>query len=124
MRDRPAWFYDETKQIGTDYEDLWEIQIYDQRMTNIRDVDREVVEVNHLGLSPEAKVLELGCGTEKLPIAAAGRYIRSSLPTSSLPMLGLARDNAAFRLRKMGHSCLWACHQDTLCRRCPPPGRR
>ena len=68
MRETPAWLYDETKQIGTDYEDVSEIRIYDQRMAKIRDVAKEVGEVlDLLDLAPESTVLEMGTGTGEFP---------------------------------------------------------
>lgn len=103
--DAPAWLYDETRQIGTDYQDLSQIRGYDQRMAKIRDVDREVREVlDHLNLSPEATVLELGCGTGEFPIAAAGRCRKVIAADVSLPMLAFARDKAALRLREAGRA--------------------
>jgi SAM-dependent methyltransferase len=105
MRDSPAWLYDEKRQIGTDYEDLSEIRAYDQRMAKIRDVGKEVREVlDHLDLSPEATVLELGCGTGEFPIAAVGRCRKVIAADVSLPMLGFAREKAALRLREAGRA--------------------
>ena len=103
MGDRPAWLYDETKQIGTDYEDLSQIRIYDRRMAKIRDVAKEVGEVlDLLDLSPEATVLELGCGTGEFPIAAVGRCSRVIAADVSKPMLRYAREKAEERLREGG----------------------
>jgi putative AdoMet-dependent methyltransferase len=105
MRDTPAWLYDETRQIGTDYMDLSQIRAYDQRMAKIRDVGREVGEVlDHLDLSPEATVLELGCGTGEFPITAVGRVSKVIAADVSLPMLGFAREKAALRLREAGRA--------------------
>ncbi|HPJ30169.1 MAG TPA: class I SAM-dependent methyltransferase [Methanothrix sp.] len=103
MREKPAWLYDETKQIGTDYEDVSEIRAYDRRMAKIRDVAEEVGEVlDLLGLTPDAAVLEIGTGTGEFPIAAVKRCSKIIAADVSLPMLGYARDKAEKRLREEG----------------------
>ncbi|NLX38840.1 MAG: methyltransferase domain-containing protein [Methanothrix sp.] len=103
MSDTPAWLYDETQQIGTDYEDLSEIRAYDRRMAKIRDVAKELGEViDLLDLSPEATVLELGCGTGEFPIAAVSRCSRVIGADISEPMLRYARKKARERLREEG----------------------
>jgi len=105
MRETPAWLYDETKQIGTDYEDVSEIRIYDQRMAKIRDVAKEVGEVlDLLDLAPESTVLEMGTGTGEFPIAAVSRCARVIAADISQPMLRYAREKADERLRVVGRA--------------------
>ncbi len=105
MRDAPAWLYDETKQIGTDYEDVSEIRIYDQRMAKIRDVKKELREVlKSLDLTPESTVLEMGTGTGEFPIAAVKRCSKVIAADISLPMLEYAREKAKERLREEGRA--------------------
>lgn len=41
----PEWFYDEKRQIGTDYSDAREVKAYDLRMPKIRDVKREIQDI-------------------------------------------------------------------------------
>jgi ubiquinone/menaquinone biosynthesis C-methylase UbiE len=65
------WQWNEIQQVGTDYNDLAEVETYDKRMGNFRDVDsenREILEM--LNLAQGASVLEIGCGT--------GRFARSA----------------------------------------------
>lgn len=105
MSGDPAWLYDETRQIGTDYEDLSEIRAYDRRMAKIRDVGEEVREVlDLLDLTPESTVLELGCGTGKFSLAAVSRCSKVIAADISLPMLRYAREKAKERLRELGQA--------------------
>lgn len=68
----PDWQWNELQQVGTDYTDLKEVEIYDQRMGNFRNVDRENGDMlEMLDLPAEASVLEIGCGTGRFAIAAA-----------------------------------------------------
>ncbi len=103
MRENPAWQYDENKQIGTDYEDVFEIRAYDRRMAKIRDVAKEVGEVlDLLDLGPGATILEMGTGTGEFPIAAVSRCSRVIAADVSLPMLRYAEEKAKERLQEMG----------------------
>jgi len=111
MRRKPAWQYDEGKQIGTDYEKISEIRAYDERMAKIRDVGREVQEIlDLLDLAPEATVLEIGTGTGEFPIAAVERCSKVIAVDVSLPMLKYAEEKATERLRELG----WAGDVDRI----------
>ena len=60
----PVWQWDEAQQIGTDYENVAEVEAYDSRMREVRDVgaeNRRIIEM--LQLQPGAHVLEIGTGT-------------------------------------------------------------
>lgn len=60
----PAWQWDEAQQIGTDYENVAEVEAYDRKMRELRDVgaeNRRIVKM--LELPPGAHVLEIGTGT-------------------------------------------------------------
>ncbi len=60
----PAWQWDEKQQIGTDYENVTEVEAYDRRMREVRDVsaeNRRIIE--KLKLPAGARVLEIGTGT-------------------------------------------------------------
>jgi putative AdoMet-dependent methyltransferase len=67
-----AWHYDEFKQIGTDYESVEEVAIYDDRMSGLRDVTGECSRILELlELAPDSRVLEIGTGTGEFAISAA-----------------------------------------------------
>ena len=103
MSGRKAWQYDEGKQIGTDYEDVSEIRIYDQRMAKIRDVRKELLEViDLLDLTLDSTILEIGTGTGEFPIAAVERCKKVTAADVSLQMLEYARQKAKERLEEMG----------------------
>ncbi len=73
MSEKPAWYYDEFKQIGTDYNSIDEVRQYDERMHKLRDIPKEVADTfSQLGITPESTMIEFGCGTCELSIAAAG----------------------------------------------------
>ncbi len=74
MEDLPRWYYDEFQQIGTDYESVEEVEKYDQRMGQFRDIKQEVdLIVNMSSLKEDDVVLEYGCGTGEFLIAAAAK---------------------------------------------------
>ena len=61
---QPKWQWDEMKQIRTDFSDLHEVEMYDQRMNSFRDIDAENHEMlKMLDLTCGSKILEVGCGT-------------------------------------------------------------
>ena len=60
------------QQVGTDYADMDEVEKYDRRMAEFRDVDAENRSIlRTLSLEPGSAVLEIGCGTGRLARAAA-----------------------------------------------------
>ena len=66
------WYHNEFKQMGTDYNSIDEIKLYDERMRQIRDVDREVHEaLAAMELKSTDIVMDIGCGTGEFSIAAA-----------------------------------------------------
>ncbi len=71
----PDWQWNEIQQIGTDYSNLSQVEIYDNRMASFRDVNAENQEMlQMLGLAAGSAVLEIGCGTGRFAryAAAAG----------------------------------------------------
>lgn len=62
------WQYDETVQVGTDYQDASEVHDYDQRMHKLRDIGMEADEIKKaLALSRDSTVWEIGSGTGECP---------------------------------------------------------
>lgn len=60
--------------VGTDYNNLEEVRQYDERMALIRDVDEENCQIlAKLDLSESSSVIEIGCGTGRFALMAAGQ---------------------------------------------------
>lgn len=104
----PSWQWDELTQIGTNYEDVAEVQAYDERMAALRDraaENRRALEM--LSVTSEDLVLEVGTGTGTFArqcAAIANHVIAIDISRAML-------DYAALRAREEGItniSFLWA----------------
>lgn len=82
------WTWNEMQQIGTDYADLKEVAIYDERMASFRDVHQENQNLlNLLNLPKGAHVLEIGCGTGRFSRAASAAGLQATAIDVSKIML-------------------------------------
>ncbi len=96
----PEWYYDEMKQIGTDYENEEEVRTYDERMGKFRDMKGEALGViEAIGLKQEDVLLEIGCGTAELAICASENCSRVIAADISPVMLSYAEKKAHARGR-------------------------
>ncbi len=58
-----SWIYNDMQQIGTDYHDLENVEIYDRRMSKLRDVKSEVEDIiEALNLTGNQTIIEFGSG--------------------------------------------------------------
>lgn len=90
-----SWQYDEMKHIGRDYADPSEVDIYDSRHAQFRDVEQENGAIlDLLGLKPEHVLLDLGAGTAALAIQAARRCARVYAVDISQAMLDFSKRKA------------------------------
>lgn len=72
MKKSPLWQYDEFRQVGVDYEDPSEVEVYDARHAKFRDVDAECASIlDAIGVTPQSVVVEIGTGTGAFAIHAA-----------------------------------------------------
>ncbi|NJD76820.1 MAG: methyltransferase domain-containing protein [Candidatus Methanoperedens sp.] len=72
MKPNARWQYNETVQVGTDYQDISNVQAYDEQMAKIRDFEKEATDiVNAICLEKEHSLLEIGTGTGSFAIEAA-----------------------------------------------------
>ena len=95
----PVWQWNELKQVGTDYADSGEVERYDRRMGEFRNVPAENASIlETLALDPHARVLEIGTGTGHFARAAARAGHRVTAIDVSQAML----DYAATRAREEG----------------------
>lgn len=95
MNQFPAWYYDEFKQIGTDYAFADEVQRYDERMNNLRDVSKENADLlDRLKINSENTFIEFGCGTGELALTAAKRCRKVYAVDISKVMIDYAHEKA------------------------------
>jgi ubiquinone/menaquinone biosynthesis C-methylase UbiE len=70
----PDWQWDEQVQRGTDYGSIAEVEIYDERMSALRDVQAEADSIlDLLQLSSDDTLVEIGTGTGAFARAATRR---------------------------------------------------
>jgi putative AdoMet-dependent methyltransferase len=92
------WQYDETTQVGTDYQDEKEVRAYDLRMQRLRDVAKEVADIEQaLEIDADSIVWEIGTGTGECALGLA-RFCKHVFATDVSPaMLAYARHKAEQR---------------------------
>jgi len=72
MKLNKEWFYDETIQVGRNYQDISNVQAYDLQMAKFRDVKKEATDIiEAISLGREHSLLEIGTGTGNFAIEAA-----------------------------------------------------
>jgi ubiquinone/menaquinone biosynthesis C-methylase UbiE len=65
--DRPLWLFDESTQVGVDYNDGSVASAYDKQHSNFRNLDEEARKIaKDLELSQASTILDIGCGTGEL----------------------------------------------------------
>jgi putative AdoMet-dependent methyltransferase len=88
MNEQPVWQWNEMQQVGTDYADVAEVEQYERRMGEFRDLaaeDAGILEL--LALPTAARVLEIGTGTGHWARAAARAGHRVTAVDVSAAML-------------------------------------
>ena len=95
MKQCVSWQYDEFQQIGKDYDDPAEVEIYDSTHAGFRDVELEGAQVLDLrALRPGDVLIDFGAGTGALAIQAARRNLRVYALDVSRSMIAHARAKA------------------------------
>ncbi|MBI5832686.1 MAG: class I SAM-dependent methyltransferase [Armatimonadetes bacterium] len=108
MAERPDWQWDEMRQVGTDYADVTEVERYDERMGQFRDLAGEDAAIlAELALGPCSNVLEIGTGTGHFAHAALAAGHRVIAADVSAVMLEYAAAKAR-RLCLSGLTCIHA----------------
>jgi putative AdoMet-dependent methyltransferase len=75
MNSKQIWQYDEFKQVGTDYGSRAEVDIYDSRHADFRDIEAESRKILDLfGFEAGDVLLDFGSGTGTFAIQAAKRF--------------------------------------------------
>ncbi|KYC45889.1 MAG: putative cobalt-precorrin-6Y C(15)-methyltransferase (decarboxylating) [Candidatus Methanofastidiosum methylothiophilum] len=92
------YYYNEFKSLGTDYHNLEEIRIYDERMNTIRNIKKEIEDALKLiDIKKEDTLIEIGCGTGEFCIEAAKRCKKVIALDVSKNMLEYAKNKAIKR---------------------------
>ena len=92
------WQYNELQQIGVDYANCEEVEKYDARMQNLRDIKKEINNlVEATALTTKSKVLEFGTGTGEFAVALSRLSQKVFAVDVSPVMLDYARKKAKSR---------------------------
>lgn len=95
MNIQPAWHWNENQQIGTDFFDSREVERYERRMGEFRDLAGEDAAIlAALALPAGSRVLEIGTGTGHFALAAARAGHRVTAFDISAAMLEHAQARA------------------------------
>ncbi len=92
MPSLPDWYYDDRRQVGLDFEDAGEVAAYDARQGTDPATDR--ARIGRLGLKAGSVLVDIGCGTGSLVLAAARQGIDAYGFDVSPAMLAFACDRA------------------------------
>lgn len=96
MADQPVWLYDEFCQVGKDYALQDEVDQYDARHADFRDIEAESRQVlDALGVGAGDLLIDFGSGTGTFALAASRRCERVHAVDVSRAMLDHARAKAA-----------------------------
>ena len=95
MATRIKWQYDELKQIGKDYNDIAEVEAYDNRHSEVRDVKAENDKIlDVLSIEKQHTLIEIGTGTGAFSIQAAEKCRKVYAIDVSKVMLEYAQNRA------------------------------
>jgi ubiquinone/menaquinone biosynthesis C-methylase UbiE len=90
-----SWLYNDVQQIGTDYQDFMNVELYDKRMSKIRDIEGEIRDIiNAFKTVEQDTILEFGAGTGEVAIALAHRCNTFIAVDVSKEMLKYAKKKA------------------------------
>ena len=117
MTARPDWQWNEIQQVGTDYADVAEVQRYEERMGQFRNLAAEdAALLQELKLSAGARVLEIGTGTGHFALAAA----RAGCQVTAVDVSPVMLEYAAARARAEGLTNIEFAHGGFLTFECRP----
>jgi putative AdoMet-dependent methyltransferase len=101
MNQYPRWYYDELKQVGVDYTDIEEVNVYDLRMQKLRDSETESKNIRELlKIKDSDLVLEIGTGTGELALNISAHCKRVVAIDISKTMINFARMKAENQNKK------------------------
>lgn len=89
-----AWYYDELRQVGVDFEDTAQVEAYDRKQkSNTTEVNQELIQ--RLGIGKGHSVIEIGTGTGTFAIQAALAGANVYAVDVSTAMLAYAQKKAS-----------------------------
>lgn len=95
MNDYFSWQYDEFKQVGTDYGSKVEVEIYDTRHSDFRDMEAESIQIlDFLEIKGSDVIVDFGSGTGTFAIQAARRCAKVYAVDVSQAMIDRAQAKA------------------------------
>ena len=95
MKKETSWQYNELNQVGTDYSDKSEVDIYDSRHSDFRDMEAESLKIlDDLWINSDHALIDFGSGTGTFAIHAARRCARVYAVDVSQAMIEHAEANA------------------------------
>lgn len=101
MSQYPRWYYDEFKQVGIDYTDIEEVNVYDLRMQKLRDIETESKSIRELlKIKNSDLVLEIGTGTGELALNISAHCKKVVAIDISKTMMNFARMKAENQNKK------------------------
>lgn len=89
----PAWFYDEFQQVGVDFEDTAQVELFDRNQRSSSEQAEQAL-VESLGISAGHTVIDIGMGTGTFAIQASKAGARVYAVDVSHTMLAYARKKA------------------------------
>jgi putative AdoMet-dependent methyltransferase len=106
MKDHITWLYNEYKQVGKDYSMQDEVEMYDSRHSDFRDIEKESNAVlDTLGIGKNSVMIDFGSGTGTFAIQAALRCATVYAVDVSQAMI----DYAKIKAKKTGISNIKFC---------------
>jgi putative AdoMet-dependent methyltransferase len=101
MSQYPRWYYDEFKQVGVDYTDIEEVNVYDLHMQKLRDIETESKSIRELlKIKNSDLVLEIGTGTGELALNISAHCKKVVAIDISKTMINFARMKAENQNKK------------------------
>ncbi|MCP4137622.1 MAG: class I SAM-dependent methyltransferase [bacterium] len=95
-----SWVYNEMVHVGTDYDNIEEVEKYDKKMSSIRDIESEIRDIlEAVRPASSQRLIEFGCGTGEFSIAASEYYKEVCAVDISKVMLEYAQKKAQDRGR-------------------------
>ena len=107
LTSKANWFYDEMRHSGVDYNDLAQVQAFDEKHQKFRDYEKaSQAIVDRLGLGPGDTVIDMGAGTGAFALCAA----RTCKTVYAVDVSQAMLDYAGQKAEKAGLKNIVFCH--------------